>query len=297
METEDKPETEEQIFPSIGFVIKTSTWIIKLKREKKFPIHKVNTRIIGPDGLISLSLLILTLRQKNITPFFPDIANECLEKLKDYNIINLVNPDYVQPRILLGARNSPLFPVTKITPENRKDQLKEIYNHMRSRFPQKDFTEFESQIEAIIDNVYKHSGSLDGAYLTYYVSRKPDMLHLAIGDLGIGIPASVNRTLKQAGKAKESDISIVCKAFRGTPGIKEEPTKTGKGLNNLYLFMRRNDGRIRIFTRDITLDRIGAFFKDVPEWENVEKLRSEGINGTIVTLRLIIDNLPKRRLY
>jgi hypothetical protein len=87
----------------------------------------------------------------------------------------------------------------------------------------------------VFNNIHEHSFSpVSGYTLTqYFPNRK--LLIMAVCDLGIGIPESINRMLKANGQSTKSDPDAIEHAMKRSVTSKSIPRNRGYGLDTIRL--------------------------------------------------------------
>ena len=137
----------------------------------------------------------------------------------------------------------------------------------------------------MINNVKDHAQSPIDAYIFCQLYPRLNVIKVVVGDLGIGIPASVNTYLKSRNESILSDTKAIIWAVEQNTSTKTHPHNRGKGLNNLFEFIKFNRSIINIYSNMgillATKDRTATFNNNITDF-----------HGTIIQMEINIDNLP-----
>lgn len=139
----------------------------------------------------------------------------------------------------------------------------------------------------LANNVFDHGQTLGrtlkGGILALDV--KDNILELAIGDLGIGIKASLEKNPQIQIKKIDAKQAIQLALAENTSGW---PHKRGNGLPDVLRIVRAGKGKIKIYSDQIIWTEVNSQNK----WANVK----ENLNGVIVACELKIKDfrVPRR---
>jgi len=109
------------------------------------------------------------------------------------------------------------------------------------------------QVTEIYLNAFEHSRSPIGVFSCGQHYPNAKMLHLAVVDFGIGIPASV-RSFLSVDRPPTSAEALKWAFKSGTTTKKDEAISRGMGLSLLQTFVTENQGSLKIFSNDACVD-------------------------------------------
>jgi hypothetical protein len=112
------------------------------------------------------------------------------------------------------------------------------------------------------------------------------VIKVVVGDLGIGIPESVNNYLISNNKHRMNDKDAINWAIDENTSTKSHPYNRGKGLNNLIGFITYNRSIMSMYSNSAILmisKGRQSFFDN-----NITNFR-----GTAIQMDIYVDNLPE----
>jgi hypothetical protein len=141
----------------------------------------------------------------------------------------------------------------------------------------------------LINNVRDHSFSPIGAYVFCQYYEKTNEIKLAVSDLGIGIPRSINTYRFNNRETDLSSKDCVIWALKENMTTKSSPHNKGKGLDNVNSFMKANSFTWKLFTNNVQLT-------GHPTQNRYIENPIPYFKGTIVQLNIKIENLQNEEI-
>jgi len=184
------------------------------------------------------------------------------------------------------------FAVWKASPELMTDYIQSAYTHFKySYFQDKDISILTTYLTEIFNNVFDHAfaeGAGDRiafALLQYYPKTK--RLFASVSDFGMGIPASVNRFLRNHQLPELSPVAALSKATELGFSSRSRPHNKGFGLDTLRTGLTTLRGQLTIQTSQAIyhLSRTGD--------ESFHALTGLDFPGTTVTIKLSYGDLEQ----
>jgi sensor histidine kinase regulating citrate/malate metabolism len=111
-----------------------------------------------------------------------------------------------------------------------------------------------NSIAELINNVYDHAKSPIDAYVFCQFFPKDRSIKIVVGDLGIGIPNSVNNYLKSIADKTISNKASLKWAIEERKSTKSMPHNKGLGLYNLHSFIKSSQSSLRILSNDVAFN-------------------------------------------
>lgn len=174
--------------------------------------------------------------------------------------------------------------IGKLNSENMLSYVMRIQQFAKIVCPGKDLEIFDLCISELVNNVLNHSESEEGAYVLCRYIEQGRTISLAVCDLGIGIPTSVNRFLNAANKSEISSIDCLKWALKENNTTRSTPQNMGKGLDNVNSFIRSVRSKWSIMSGAAQL--IG-----LPSGNRYYLNAIDGFIGTSISINIRIDNL------
>ena len=136
----------------------------------------------------------------------------------------------------------------------------------------------KTSLSEIMYNVLDHAASPVGGLLTARAFENRREVRVAIADIGVGVLATLSRTLPQLTRHDEA----LREALRGDSSARSTARNLGQGLKTLDRIAQRNGGQLLIASYEAVYTRDGGAAQ-------VRGLRPR-FPGTLVSLRFKVDN-------
>jgi phage-related holin len=246
-----------------------------------------NYKFFEPIDILLFAMSVIYFKNFNIHQKYIHPLNfktqSYLEKigLKEFCLTNYSQPNTIKTIPLYSAM--PLRRITTATMNEYIELAKEFFSR---RFPDKDLDFLNITISELINNVYDHSNSPIDAYVFCQFYPTLNVIKVVVGDLGIGIPESVNNYLISNNKHQMNDKDAINWAIDENTSTKSHPYNRGKGFNNLIGFITYNRSIMSLYSNSAILmisKGRQSFFDN-----NITNFR-----GTAIQMDIYIDNLPQ----
>lgn len=140
------------------------------------------------------------------------------------------------------------MPLKRLAKENMSAYITATQTYFHSFCPDKDLTMLDTCLSELLNNAYDHAHSKTGALVFCQYYPRKEEIKVAVSDLGIGIPFSVNTFLKKQGKAIKSQRDSLKWALEENNTTKSIPQNLGKGLDNIKSFISATDNSWYLLT-------------------------------------------------
>ena len=182
------------------------------------------------------------------------------------------------------------LPLRRVNTEHLNDYILEALAYFGVHCANKDTSMLDLSIAELINNVYDHAGSAIDAYIFSQYSPKKKRINIVVGDFGIGIPAKANKYFEDESIPAKSSEECIKWALALNQSSFSKPHNKGKGLNNIYSFVKASDSRLRIFSNDVVFECKGT------EEEIYSNNLINDFRGTVVEVEINIDGLADEDL-
>lgn len=251
--------------------------------------------IVEWDFLEPMDVLILTqfiIRQKqrscNITVSASN--KKILEYLTAISIVEFCSKNVDISRTLDAIPSYTAMPIRRVEKETMSEYINSTQIYFKLFCDGKDLSMLDLCLSELINNVYDHSHSPIGAYVFCQYYPKSKEIKMAVSDLGIGIPMSVNNYKIENKEPILTSKESVLWALEENKTIQSIPQNRGKGLDNVKTFMQSNSCFWRLYTNDVLMNGgpIDLLFKDNP---------IAFFKGTLAQLDIKIEKLPNSVVF
>jgi hypothetical protein len=249
---------------------------------------KIVKTFLEPMDILMLTQFIIVQKQRNCNIIISADKN-ILEYLKAICIVDFCKYNYNVPITIDAIESCFAMPIRRVEEQTMDYYINQTQLYFKSFCEGKDLGMLNLCLSELINNVYNHSHSQIGAYVFAEYNPRLKEIKLAVSDLGIGIPMSVNNYNKENGIEEFTAIKCVEWALKENMTTKSIPQNKGKGLDNIQSFMKANDCNWTLYS-DIVLmngNPLGIEFKTNP---------ISFFRGTLVQLNIKIDNLQNEEI-
>ena len=200
---------------------------------------QIEKTFLEPIDVLILAQFII--RQKQRSCSISVSANQdILNYLKAINIVNFCKFNYKEPTTIKYIDSYTAMPICRVEESTMNNYIQSTQKYLTTFCEGKDLGMLNLCLSELINNVYNHSHSTIGAYVFAQYYSKTNEIKLAVSDLGIGIPMSVNTYKKVLGEKELSSRECVIWALKEDMTTKSIPRNKGKGLDNIKSFMKSN---------------------------------------------------------
>src|ERR1035437_4512614 len=239
-----------------------------------------------PIDILLFTMAVIYFKNRNVKQSYSrPLRNNTRSYLSDIGLFEFCKTNYQEPNTIEGIPLRSAMPLRRITPLTMNDYIFRAQRYFSSHCPLKDLSFLNLTISELTNNVKDHAQSPIDAYIFCQLYPRLNVIKVVVGDLGIGIPASVNTYRESRKEPILSDTEAIIWAVEQNTSTKSHPHNRGKGLNNLFEFIKYNRSIINIYSNNgiflATKDRTASFNNNIT-----------GFQGTIIQMEINIDNLP-----
>jgi anti-sigma regulatory factor (Ser/Thr protein kinase) len=245
----------------------------------------IEKTFLEPFEILILTLFIIKQKQRNciISVSAPE---NILKYLKAIKIVDFCASNFKEPNTIEFLDSFTAMPIRRVEESTMNDYIQKTQGYFATFCKDKDLGMLNLSLSELINNVYNHSFSSLGAYVFAQYYDKSNIIKIAVADLGIGIPMSVNTFKKTLGEKELTSKECIVWALKEDMTTKSIPRNQGKGLDNIKSFMRKNKCSWKLFSENVLMN-------GYPSSNNYEVNPISFFKGTVVQLNIKIDNLPQ----
>jgi hypothetical protein len=239
-----------------------------------------------PIDILLFTMAVIYFKNRNVKQRYSrPLRNNTRSYLSDIGLFEFCKTNYQEPNTIEGISSRSAMPLRRITPVTMNNYILRAQTYFTTHCPLKDLSFLNLTISELINNVKDHAQSPIDAYIFCQLYPRLNVIKVVVGDLGIGIPASVNTYRESRKEPPLSDTKAIIWAVEQNTSTKSHPHNRGKGLNNLFEFIKFNRSIINIYSNNgiflATKDRTASFINNIRDFK-----------GTIIQMEINIDNLP-----
>ena len=245
-----------------------------------------NYSFFEPVDILLFAMSVIYFKNKNFNQkYYHPLNSKVNAYLSAIGLFEFCKTNYAEPKTIEIIPSLSAMPLRRITPVTMDNYIFIAQSYFSKHCTTKDLSFLNITISELINNVQDHSQSPIDAYIFCQLYPHLNIIKVVVGDLGIGIPVSVNNFLKSQNKSVFNDIDAIVWAVGQNTSTKSKPHNKGKGLNNLVEFIQFNRSIMHIYSNS------GLFIttkdRTYPRENNIRNFA-----GTIIQMDINIDNLP-----
>ena len=241
----------------------------------------------NPRDIVMITLFIISnCSNEHVVMIQPPLDKSVGGYLEDIGLVEFCTKNLTQSVTIEAIQKVTAMPIRRLTSDNMTEYIDYAADYFKEMSDNRDLTMFNLSLAETINNVKDHAQSPIDAYAfcQYFPAKK--QIKVVVGDLGIGIPNSVNNYLKKNNNPVISEIESMKWALTENRSIKSQPQNQGKGLNNLLTFVKANKSSLTLYSNN-------AMFFATADVEIFKKNEYSSFSGTLIEVVINIDNLPE----
>ncbi|SFU18925.1 hypothetical protein SAMN04489724_0064 [Algoriphagus locisalis] len=248
-------------------------------------IHLYHRFLEPMDILILTEFIIFQLNQKVEINLWVDNL-DVKGYLEAIGLFEFCSSNYHEPTELKEIASYSAMPLRRVNRETMNYYIGRTQMYFQTLCDRKDLGMLDITLSELINNVYDHSNSpIDCFVFCQYYPQK-GQIKLAVGDLGFGIPKTVNNYLSNKGADTVSPYDAVKWALKLNRTTQSMPHNAGRGLDTVCSFVKVNQGSWKLFSDNVKM--IGNGNKNI-FFENP----INNFIGTVIEITIIVNNLEE----
>lgn len=252
-----------------------------------FPItiHLYHSFLEPMDILILTEFIIFQLNEKVEINLRVD-NKKVKEYLEAIGLFEFCSSNYQEPNELKEIASYSAMPLRRVNRETMNYYIGRTQAYFQTLCDRKDLGMLDITLSELINNVYDHSNSPIDCYVFSQYYPQKGQIKLVVGDLGFGIPKTVNNYFSNKGTETVSQEDAVRWALKLNRTTQSMPHNAGRGLDTVCSFVTVNNGSWKLFSGNIKMMGNGAknlFFSNP----------IENFIGTVIEITIIVHNLEE----
>ncbi|OGV18110.1 MAG: hypothetical protein A2237_06235, partial [Stygiobacter sp. RIFOXYA2_FULL_38_8] len=239
-----------------------------------------------PLDIILFSMCVIELKNKNLLVKYVHPQKKLVDYyLTQIGLVEFCKTNYSQPATITTIQSKTAMPLRRITISTMNEYIELAKGYFSHLCDSKDLDFLNLTISELINNVNDHSLSKIDAYIFSQFYPKLNTIKVVVGDLGIGIPNSVNEYRRKLKQSILTDKEAILWAIDKNTSTKSRPHNRGKGFDNLIEFTNYNKSIMYIYSNSAILavsqKRKALFDNTIANFK-----------GTLIQMEIYVDNLP-----
>lgn len=254
-------------------------------QERSVTIHLYSKFLEPMDILILTEFIIYQLSRKVEINLWVD-HSDVKSYLEAIGLFEFCSSNYHEPSELKEIASYSAMPLRRVNRETMNYYIGRTQMYFQTLCGTKDLGMLDITLSELINNVYDHSNSpIDCFVFCQYYPQK-GLIKLAVGDLGFGIPKTVNTFFSNKGADTVSQEDAVKWALKLNRTTQSMPHNAGRGLDTVCSFVKVNRGNWKLFSGNVKMTGNGIrnHFFDNP---------IDNFIGTVIEITINVDNLEE----
>jgi len=254
-------------------------------KNEKFDLI-IDVTFLEPFDILILTQFVIVQKNRGCV-FKVKSKNHIINYLKDIGFVQFCNENHIEPKTIEGIGSYTAMPIRRVERNTMAQYIDLTVRYFSSICRDKDLSMLNLCLSELINNVYDHSHSLIGAYVFCQFYPKTKTIKLAVSDLGIGIPESVNTFLKTHKRDKKSHVECVKWAIKENKTTLSIPQNAGKGLDNVNCFIKAINSSWKLYTENVQLF-------GYPSGNRYLENNIHNFIGTLIEVSIKVDELEEK---
>lgn len=259
---------------------------VTANEEIVYDLRKIN--FFEPIDILIFTMAVIYFKNRNISQKYYLPSNPRVQSyLHDIGLVEFCKTNYSQPATIEVIQSRSAMPLRRITISTMNQYIELAKGYFSKLCTNKDLDFLNITISELINNVHDHSHSEIDAYVFCQFYPQLNIIKVVVGDLGIGIPVSVNNYLRSEKQPLLNDKEAIKWAIDKNTSTKSHPHNKGKGFDNLIEFIKSNRSIMYIYSNSaifmVSKGEGRQFFFD----NNIKNFK-----GTAIQMEIYVDNLP-----
>lgn len=250
--------------------------------------------ILGQNFLSPLDVLILTqfiIHQltQNCDIYLEAQNSLVFEYIKAIGLLGFCQKNHSESTEINEIPSFSAMPIKRLKRETMDYYINSTQIYFESICQGKDLGVLNIALAELINNVHDHAKSpIDSYVFCQYYPNHGEII-LAVSDLGIGIPYSVNSFMQRKGENLLSPEDTVKWALKLKKTTQSMPYNAGRGLDTISSFVKVNQGSWQVYTDSVKMfsDPSGNIFEENP---------IENFKGTVIEINIKVTNLEDKSI-
>jgi hypothetical protein len=211
------------------------------------------------------------------------------EYLKAIGLFEFCTKNYSESIEITEIPSYTAMPIRRVNRENMNYYIDQTQRYFQTFCQNKDLGVLNIALSELINNVYDHSGSLVDSLVFSQFYPNLNEIKLAVSDLGLGIPKTVNQYFYKKGKEQVSQEDGVKWALKLNKTTESMPYNAGRGLDTVGSFVEANKGSWEILTEEVQMrgNEKGNIFTKNP---------IDYFIGTVIEITIKVANLEDQKI-
>ncbi len=208
---------------------------------------------IEPLEVVMLAMSIIYLKANGCNVFLKMPEGRVGQCLSEIGLREFCLSNYQKSQTVDFIPSSTAMPIKRLDTEHMDEYIMKASKYFGAKCKGKDTTMLDLSIAELINNVYDHANSPIDAYIFSQYFPKSNQIKIVVGDIGQGIATTANRYFSANNQPKKANWECVQWALEVNKSSFSKPHNKGKGLNNIYSFVKSSNSIMRIFSDDVLL--------------------------------------------
>jgi hypothetical protein len=251
-------------------------------------IHLTLKFLTPSDILILTEFIIIQLQRVNKVDL--TVYDTKVKKyLEAIGIFEFCTKNYSESIEIKQISSYTAMPIRRVNRETMNYYIDQTQKYFQMYCHNKDLGVLNIALSELINNVYDHSKSLVDCLVFSQFYPSSNEIKIAVSDLGLGIPKTVNKYFFEKDKKQVSQEESVKWALKINKTTESMPHNAGRGLDTVASFVAVNKGSWELLSDEVQMkgNEKGNIFTKNP---------IDYFIGTVIEITIKVTNLEEQEL-
>ncbi|WP_194976437.1 hypothetical protein [Aquiflexum lacus] len=263
--------------------------IISEESQIEFVNIHLYLQFLNPSDILMLTEFIIIQLQRvkkvDLTVHNPNVK----KYLEAIGIFEFCTKNYSGSTEIKEISSYTAMPIRRVNQENMNYYIDQTQKYFQRYCHNKDLGVLNIALSELINNVYDHSKSFVDSLVFSQFYPGSNEIKIAVSDLGLGIPKTVNKYFSEKGKNQVSQEEGIRWALKINKTTESMPHNAGRGLDTVASFVQANKGSWELLSDQIRMQgnkKENIFTKNPIDY----------FIGTVIEITIKVTNLEEQEL-
>jgi hypothetical protein len=242
---------------------------------------------LTPFDVLVLAQFFIYQLTKNCSISLEVNNTDVLEYVKAIGLQDFCLKNHTESIEINEIQSFTAMPIKRLTRETMDHYINSTQRYFESICHGKDLGVLNIALAELINNVHDHAKSpIDSYVFCQYYPRNSEII-VAVSDLGIGIPFSVNSFMQRNGHPLLTAEETIKWALQFRKTTQSMPYNAGRGLDTISTFLQKNEGCWSLYSDSIKME-------SSLQCNKFEVNPVKNFKGTVIEISIKVANLDQK---
>lgn len=247
----------------------------------------LDLKFLTPFDVLILAQFFIHQLTQNCDIYLTVNDGEVLRYVKAIGLQDFCHKNFSESIEINEIQSFTAMPIKRLTRESMDYYINTTQTYFESICQGKDLGVLNIALAELINKVHDHAKSPIDSYVFCQYYPKNSEIIIAVSDLGIGIPYSVNSYMQRNGNPLISAEDTIKWALKFRKTTQSMPYNAGRGLDTISSFLQKNKENWYLYSDSVIME-------SSPHPNNFEENPVKNFKGTIIEISIKVSNLEEK---